>query len=173
MKKSLALLFALVAVLVLVAPAAAVRPYIETFHFDGIDPAVVNCADYGDYDFVIDDHIVIDQRLTWYCDQGDTCTPENASKLHVHGQGVDNLYNANDDPENPDPVISGSFVWNYTEDLITSENRVTGAFWHVMLPGYGPIFFDAGQGYFDEEGYQPLFGNHQFDPILCEILSNE
>jgi hypothetical protein len=44
--------------------------------------------------------------------------------------------------------------------------------WHITLPGYGTVFFDAGQGALTPgEGYKPLVGHHELDEVLCAALN--
>ena len=156
-----ALLFALFLVLLAVTPVSAVPPDRGDEIYEAyVDPDVVDCTVFG-FDYKIQDWIEITTQSTIFYDKDGT--PE----LRMKGQGVDNLYN----PNNPDYRISGSFSWNFRGDPDTFEGITTGAFWHIVLPGYGPVFFHAGRAEFNlQDWYVPLHGHHELDQKLCEIL---
>lgn len=164
MRQVYILVLALALLLMAALPVAAVPPDRFSLHEEFTDPAVVNCAELwpDEFDFVVDNDIVFNTDWTTYFDKAG-----NPIRLHVHASGEDNLYNR----DNPAYVVTGKFHWNFNGDPATIEGTITGVFWQITLPGYGAIFFDAGKANFNmEEGYVPLYGHHELDKALCDVL---
>jgi hypothetical protein len=158
--------------LLIIAPVSAKQPFVEVFNEHYTNADVVDCTIFLDedgvpYDFKIQDELFIDTRWTTFFDKYNKPT-----RLTVHANGVDNLYN----PNNPEYKLSDSFNniffdWNFT-GTSEPEGTITGLWWHITLPGYGNVLFDAGQGTLTPtEGYKPLVGHHELDEVLCAALA--
>ena len=82
------------------------------------------------------------------------------------------VYNA-DAPENQLPYKNA--VYNETYDVETGEDRISGLWALITIPGYGSIFMDVGLIVFDED-FNIIFeaGKHQWwyanVDALCEHL---
>ncbi len=135
MKPAVILPLALVLLFLMVAPAYAGPPVVVTTEYE---------VDYAIYDntlcpgIVVMDREVYTQRLTFYYDKDG-----NTTKILLHGDGYDNLYNA-DNPN--DIVLSAHFTANGELDPATFDIvKITGAPYHFVSPGYGTVLLRAGR----------------------------
>jgi hypothetical protein len=142
MKPTVFLMLVFVMMFVMVAPASAGSPIVETIEVDDDVVAYDNTLCPG---IVIRKHEVYTLRLTSYFDkQG------NLNRIKGHVDGFDNFYN----PANPDVVLSGHFVVNFEIDLLTGEIRpATGIPFHITAPGYGTVLVQAGRWVIYPDGH--------------------
>jgi hypothetical protein len=132
MKPAFVLPLVFVMMFVMVAPASAGPPDVNTYYIDETSPYQDNpCPGVN-----IWKHEVYTVRETLYFDkQG------YVKSINGHADGIDSFYN----PANPDVVLSGHFVVNFEVDPQTGEYlRITGAYYHITAPGYGTVLVRAG-----------------------------
>lgn len=141
MKRFAALLLALLLVLVIATPAAAVGP--DKFENDYEESGFVDyCrSPDGAAAFEVWDNTVVHDAWKLYYDQDGRLV-----EVKVNSQGTDNLYNK----DHPDRMLSGSFQITHHVQVVsydpwTTVNKTTGRMWNVQLPDRQKVYFQAGQ----------------------------
>ncbi len=134
MKRTFALLLALVLALVIVVPVSADPPDVQVVtaeeNYLAFDHSI--CPD-----IAIWDRELYTLRFTSYFDnQG------NLVRVTIHGSGIDHFYN----PENPGfELTSQHFVGNLEVDLQTGAwVNGRGVPYHLTVPGFGTVLLRAG-----------------------------
>ncbi len=133
MKPAFVLPLVFVMMFVMVAPAFAGPPVVNTYNVDVTGPFEDNpCPSEN-----IWKHEVYTVRETLYFDQ-----QGNLTRIKGLVDGIDSFYNT----DNPGVVLSGHFVVNFEVDLQTGEfQSVTGVPYHITAPGYGTVLVLAGK----------------------------
>jgi hypothetical protein len=131
MKRIISLAVAIVATAALAAPANAGKP---VPFYEGPFTESLMIADCGD--FIAQSQTEGYARIDLIFD----CTG-NPVRLAAHAQGIDTLFNAS----HPEKSISGKFSWNAQQDLPDGAMVRSGLFWHIVLPGYGPLVMETGR----------------------------
>jgi hypothetical protein len=162
MKRTVVLMLVFVMMFVIVAPASAASPVVNTYEVDNNYVVYDNTLCPG---ISISKHEVFTVRETLYFDkQG------NLNRIKVHADGIDSFYNT----ANPGVVLSGHFMVNFEVDPVTGEFLPgTGVSFHITAPGYGTVLVQAGRWVNFPDGH--IAGKDSFvDPKdveqFCSIL---
>lgn len=133
MKRLVVLPLALVLALLLVVPASADAPVVETY--TGTDDYMIEYQPCPGIE-IWDDESYTLRFTTWFDAEG---VP---TRIKIHGWGVDSLYN----PADPDVRLSKQFVGNLDVDLATGAwVNGRGVPFHITVPGFGTVMVRAGR----------------------------
>jgi hypothetical protein len=121
---------ALVLVLVLVAPVSAALPVVVTGEVEEQWPVYDMCPG----------HVIMDHTIYTYRDTTHFDNDGNVVRFHSYWSGFDDFWNA----DNPDFVLTGNYAMHYTFDALTGEEKVTGSFFSITIPGYGKALKGSG-----------------------------
>jgi hypothetical protein len=125
-----------VAPLALAAPASAVEPTVETFHFEGTDP-FVSCEG---FDIIVNFKVDVVER-TFYDNTGEPI------RIQIQAQGEGELVNTVTGATN-----TGSGPTMDIIDLEAGTDTTVGLVFHNNLPGEGIVALQAGRITVDEDG---------------------
>jgi hypothetical protein len=122
--------------LALAAPATAIEPTVETFHFEGTDP-FVSCEG---FDIIVNYSVDIVER-TFYDNTGEPVRIQ----IQIQGEGelVNTVTGATNTGASPSMVIV---------DLEAGTDTTVGLVFHNNLPGEGIVALQAGRITVDEDG---------------------
>ena len=157
----------LLLVLLLVSlPVPATKPDTYTFEF----PDLIEVADCGEFR-VMDNAWVVLEFKDFY-DKKD-----NYIRTQIHATGFDDLY-SDADPEGIH--LTGTahtnfrYFFNDSDELLLSQ---AGLAVGIMVPGYGPLFLDAGRLVWNEDTGDLIFSagnNHDWNfgeyDALCKFF---
>ena len=109
---------------------------------------------------VIDDYQGM-ERLTFFYDQ-------NGVLLYISYQANmhDWIYNSE-----TGFGVRSTFAYNQKFYPDTNASFIRGAAYEITVPGYGPVYFDAGLGFFVDGNEVKFEGIYLADPdLLCEAM---
>jgi len=127
--------------------ASAAKPDQSRFSMSFPADALIDCGD-----FRILDDVVIDVALKDFFDKNDNWIRSSEDYFFD-----DDLYNENF-PDGIRLAGKGSVHWQRYKD---GSFRNTGVRIRITVPGYGPLFFDAGQFGRDSDGVFYVHGHNQ------------
>jgi len=137
-------------VLLVAVPVSADRPDVDTNEYNtdwAMDPSTCPGIE-------VRDHEVFSDRITYYYDSEGELT-----RIGVHAEGTDNFYN----PLHPDVVLIGHFVVNVQLTAPTWEGYMTGAPYHITVPGYGTVLVRTGRWLASQYPYGHIAGKDSLD----------
>ena len=146
-------------ILLIVQPASATPPSVETFHEEG-EFLFADCDT-----FLLTETFTVDVRVTtFFNEQGDAVR----AAINVNFVGVI----TNSASGNTYPDLGHHQI---VEDLTTGETTFVGLVFMTPVPGLGPVLHDTGKVIFDENGdvtfvggpHTELFGT---SPDPCTVL---
>jgi hypothetical protein len=146
-------------ILLIIQPASATPPLIETFHDEG-DFEFADCGD-----FQLNETFTVDVRvITFFNAQGDAVRVAE----HINFVGV--ITNSASGNTYRDPGHH-----QFITDLTTGETTVVGVVFNTPVPGLGPVLHDAGKIVIDENGEATFVGGPHTvffgtNPDPCTVL---
>jgi len=133
MKKLVAGIFVVVLLLVTAQPVFASPPDIWEGSFT-VEEFVVDCADFGDWDYEVWDRYVENYKAIYhYDDEGDW------THINIHLYGDSFLYV----PNNSEKEIHSRYSYNWLR-YPDPEAQGKGNIYNVVLPGYGNLYKMSG-----------------------------
>lgn len=156
------LLMCVTALLMIVVILAGAMPALAT------PPDRATFPDSGSFTLAqCDGFDVIDEFSGWYTLAYFYDKNGDLEQITYHATMHDRIYNSDTGFE-----VRSTFAFNQAFDPYTSESFIRGAAFEVTVPGYGPVYFDAGLGIFVDGNEIKFVGKYVADTeLLCEAMN--